>query len=29
VNADFATIGRDLIPEGWSQFENLRGPEDD
>ncbi|WP_434771505.1 type VI secretion system protein TssA [Pseudomonas entomophila] len=29
VNADFATIVRDLIPEGWSQFENLRGPEDD
>ncbi|QCI11132.1 type VI secretion system protein TssA [Pseudomonas putida] len=29
VNADFATIVRDLIPDGWSQFENLRGPEDD
>nr|WP_243432420.1 type VI secretion system protein TssA [Pseudomonas sp. 32_A] len=28
VNADFATIVRDLIPDGWSQFENLRGPED-
>ncbi|SER22716.1 type VI secretion system protein TssA [Pseudomonas soli] len=29
VNADFATIVRDLIPEGLSQFENLRGPEGD
>jgi type VI secretion system protein ImpA len=29
VNADFATIVRDLIPDGWSQFENLRGSEDD
>ncbi|HEK0906854.1 TPA: type VI secretion system protein TssA [Pseudomonas putida] len=29
VNADFATIVRDLIPEGLSQFENLRGPQDD
>lgn len=28
VNADFATIVRDLIPDGWSQFENLRGTED-
>nr|WP_262924486.1 MULTISPECIES: type VI secretion system protein TssA [Pseudomonas] len=29
VNADFATIVRDLIPDGLSQFENLRGPEGD
>ncbi|MBV4531899.1 type VI secretion system protein TssA [Pseudomonas sp. SWRI107] len=29
VNADFATIVRDLIPDGMSQFENLRGPEGD
>lgn len=29
VNADFETIVRDLIPEGMSQFENLRGPESD
>ncbi|MGC7840603.1 type VI secretion system protein TssA [Pseudomonas wayambapalatensis] len=29
VNADFATIVRDLIPDGLSQFENLRGPQDD
>ncbi|CAG8865811.1 hypothetical protein PS627_01730 [Pseudomonas fluorescens] len=29
VNADFATIVRDLIPDGMSQFENLRGPESD
>ena len=29
VNADFASIVRDLIPDGWSQFENLRGREDD
>ncbi|MFG0631087.1 type VI secretion system protein TssA [Pseudomonas sp. xss_2] len=29
VNADFATIVRDLIPDGLSQFENLRGPEAD
>lgn len=29
VNADFATIVRDLIPDGMSQFENLRGPEND
>ncbi|QXI38769.1 type VI secretion system protein TssA [Pseudomonas xantholysinigenes] len=29
VNADFATIVRDLIPDGMSQFENLRGPEHD
>lgn len=27
VNADFATIVRNLIPDGLSQFENLRGPE--
>src|SRR3546814_5801280 len=26
VNADFATIVRNLIPDGMSQFENLRGP---
>ncbi|HKS13186.1 MAG TPA: type VI secretion system protein TssA [Pseudomonas sp.] len=29
VSADFATIVRDLIPDGLSQFENLRGPEAD
>lgn len=29
VNADFATIVRDLIPDGMSQFENLRGPDGD
>lgn len=29
VDADFATIVRDLIPDGLSQFENLRGPESD
>ena len=29
VNADFAAIVRNLIPEGMSQFENLRGPESD
>ncbi|WP_412460927.1 type VI secretion system protein TssA [Pseudomonas sp. SC11] len=29
VDADFATIVRDLIPDGLSQFENLRGPQDD
>ncbi|MHC6223450.1 type VI secretion system protein TssA [Pseudomonas sp. X10] len=29
VNADFATIVRDLIPDGLSQFETLRGPEAD
>ncbi len=27
VHADFATIVRNLIPDGLSQFENLRGPE--
>ncbi len=27
VDADFATIVRNLIPDGFSQFENLRGPE--
>jgi type VI secretion system protein ImpA len=27
VNADFAAIVRNLIPDGMSQFENLRGPE--
>lgn len=27
VSADFATIVRNLIPEGLSQFEKLRGPE--
>lgn len=27
VSADFATIVRNLIPEGISQFEKLRGPE--
>lgn len=29
VNADFATIVRNLIPDGMSQFENLRGPDAD
>ncbi|NBF07821.1 type VI secretion system protein TssA [Pseudomonas sp. Fl4BN1] len=29
VNADFASIVRNLIPDGMSQFENLRGPESD
>lgn len=29
VNADFATIVRNLIPDGMNQFENLRGPEAD
>ncbi|WP_295472319.1 type VI secretion system protein TssA [uncultured Pseudomonas sp.] len=29
VNADFAAIVRNLIPDGMSQFENLRGPEAD
>lgn len=29
VHADFATIVRNLIPDGMSQFENLRGPEAD
>lgn len=29
VSADFATIVRNLIPEGISQFEKLRGPESD
>lgn len=27
VNADFATIVRNLIPDGFSQFEKFRGPE--
>jgi type VI secretion system protein ImpA len=27
VSADFATIVRNLIPDGMNQFENLRGPE--
>ena len=27
VTADFAEIVRNLIPDGMSQFENLRGPE--
>lgn len=27
VQADFATIVRNLIPDGLSQFENLRGPD--
>jgi type VI secretion system protein ImpA len=27
VNADFETIVRNLIPDGMSQFENLRGPD--
>lgn len=27
VHADFAAIVRNLIPDGMSQFENLRGPE--
>ncbi|MNN97050.1 hypothetical protein D3C81_2161350 [compost metagenome] len=26
VTADFAAIVRNLIPDGLSQFENLRGP---
>lgn len=29
VQADFATIVRNLIPDGMSQFENLRGPDAD
>lgn len=29
VSADFATIVRNLIPDGLSQFENLRGPDAD
>lgn len=29
VNADFATIVRNLIPDGMNQFENLRGPDAD
>ncbi|MBC3957589.1 type VI secretion system protein TssA [Pseudomonas triticifolii] len=29
VHADFETIVRNLIPDGMSQFENLRGPEAD
>nr|WP_255432027.1 type VI secretion system protein TssA [Pantoea sp. Ap-967] len=29
VNADFETIVRNLIPDGFSQYENLRGPEND
>lgn len=29
VDADFETIVRNLIPDGMSQFENLRGPEAD
>lgn len=29
VHADFATIVRNLIPDGMSQFENLRGPDAD
>ncbi|MGG2398348.1 type VI secretion system protein TssA [Pseudomonas sp. SH1-B] len=28
VNADFESIVRNLIPEGMSQFENLRGPDE-
>ena len=27
VHADFEAIVRNLIPDGMSQFENLRGPE--
>lgn len=27
VHADFAAIVRNLIPDGMSQFENLRGPD--
>ena len=27
VSADFATIVRNLIPDGFSQFEKLRGPD--
>ncbi|AZE17988.1 Uncharacterized protein ImpA [Pseudomonas chlororaphis subsp. aureofaciens] len=27
VSADFATIVSNLIPDGFSQFEKLRGPE--
>ena len=26
-NADFASIVRNLLPDGYSQFETLRGPE--
>nr|WP_251030482.1 MULTISPECIES: type VI secretion system protein TssA [Pseudomonas] len=29
VHADFAAIVRNLIPDGMSQFENLRGPDSD
>ena len=29
VHADFESIVRNLIPDGMSQFENLRGPESD
>ena len=29
VHADFAAIVRNLIPDGMSQFENLRGPDDE
>ncbi|WP_419207235.1 ImpA family type VI secretion system protein, partial [Pseudomonas syringae] len=29
VHADFEAIVRNLIPDGMSQFENLRGPETD
>ena len=29
VHADFAAIVRNLIPDGMSQFENLRGPDGD
>jgi len=29
VNADFETIVRNLIPDGFSQYENLRGPDQD
>jgi type VI secretion system protein ImpA len=28
IHADFAAIVRNLIPDGISQFENLRGPND-
>lgn len=29
VHADFASIVRNLLPDGYSQFETLRGPESD
>lgn len=29
INADFASIVRNLLPDGYSQFETLRGPDPD